>query len=128
MTKIRYFLPIIAFFFSCNNAIEKKPKNFLDRETMTNIFYDLAILESTQGYLPRILSENQISPKKFIYQKYKIDSLDFVQNNRYYASDVELYKRIYDDVHKKLTTDKENLQLELDKENKSKKEKLKLKQ
>lgn len=128
MTQIRNLLLIIIICFSCNNAIEKKPKNLLDRETMTNIFYDLAILESTQGFLPKILSENQITPNKFIYQKYKIDSLDFVQNNRYYASDVELYKRIYDDVHKKLTAKKEALQLELDKENKSKKEKLKLKQ
>jgi hypothetical protein len=125
MNKIIYFFLIFAIANSCNNAIEKKPKKLLDRETMTNIFYDLAILESTQGYLPQILTKNQITPKKFIYQKYKIDSLVFVQNNRYYASNVELYKRIYDDVYKKLTSEKENLQLELEKTKKLKKKKLK---
>jgi hypothetical protein len=120
MNKIKYFILILTISYSCNHAIEKKPKNFLDRETMTNIFYDLALLESTQGYLPRVLTENKITPSQFIYQKYEIDSIDFVQNNRYYASDVELYKRIYDDVLKKLMADKENLQLELNKKNESK--------
>jgi hypothetical protein len=77
---------------------------------MTNIFYDLALIESAQGFLPRILSENKVTPKEFIFKKYKIDSLDFVQNNKYYASDVVLYKKIYEDVHEKLTKEKENIQ------------------
>ena len=125
MNPNKLFVLLILVLFSCNNFTEPKPKNLLDRETMTNIFYDLALLESAQGFLPRVLSENNINPKEFIYKKYKIDSLDFVQNNKYYASDVELYKRIYDDVHKKLTAEKENLQLKFAEEQKLQKEKLK---
>ena len=117
--KITYFLLLLVF-FSCSKHKEPKPKNLLDRETMTNLFYDMHMLESVQGFIPRILNENKIKPKDFLYKKYKIDSLDFVQNNRYYASNVALYKRMFDDANKRIIAEKESIQWIITEEEKAK--------
>lgn len=125
--KINYLL-LLFLFYSCSKNTEPKPKNLLDKETMTNLIYDMNMLEAAQGYIPRVLNENKIKPKEFIYKKYEIDSLDFVQNNRYYASNVEMYKRMYDDVTKRILAEKESIQKIIEEEQKATKEKLKTKE
>ncbi|MEG2102830.1 MAG: DUF4296 domain-containing protein, partial [Flavobacterium sp.] len=42
------------------------------------------------------------NPTKFILKKYKVDSLQFAQNNMYYAADYENYKEMFDEVGKRL--------------------------
>lgn len=125
--KITYLL-LLFLFYSCSKHTEPKPKNLLDKETMTNLIYDINMLEAAQGYIPRVLNENKIKPKEFIYKKYEIDSLDFVQNNRYYASNVEMYKRMFDDVTKRILAEKESIQEIIEEEQKDTKEKLKTKE
>jgi hypothetical protein len=43
---------------------------------------------------------------QYIYKKYKIDSIQFVQNNKYYASNIEEYKKMFERVKSRL--EKEN--------------------
>ena len=40
--------------------------------------------------------------KKFIFNKYKIDSITYHQNQRYYASKVDKYKRMHKKVLERL--------------------------
>ena len=75
-----------------------KPDNLLDEEVMTNILFDIAILQAADGSMPLRLSEEQINSSTYIYKKYTIDSLTFYQNQRYYAADVKQYKKMYQEV------------------------------
>ncbi|GAA6771333.1 hypothetical protein AAGS39_20790 [Flavobacterium sp. CGRL2] len=69
---------------------------------MVDIMYDLSLLEAMRYQKPLSLDSINSDPTKFILQKYKVDSLQFVQNNIYYASDYESYKDMFDEVNKRL--------------------------
>jgi hypothetical protein len=45
---------------------------------------------------------NKIGIDDYIYKKYKIDSIQLAQSNKYYASDMEEYKKIFAAVKTKL--------------------------
>jgi hypothetical protein len=97
------FVIILSFLLiiSCNTTTVEKPKNFIDEDKMEDIMYDLALLEGikTQSFsnLYKVPTTTQ-----FLKTKYKIDSLTFVQNNKYYASDINNYKHLFDRVKKRL--------------------------
>lgn len=91
---------------ACSNNPVPKPDNLLDEEVMTNILFDIAILQAAEGSMPLRLSEEQINSNTYIYKKYAIDSLTFYQNQRYYAADVKQYKKMYQEVLDRLDEEK----------------------
>jgi hypothetical protein len=97
MKKVGLVFCMIAIFACTNNPVPK-PDRLLDDEVMTDILYDLAILQAIDGSLPNKLTENNLEGKKYIYKKYKIDSITYYQNQRYYAADIKKYKEIYQEV------------------------------
>jgi len=107
MKKCFAIVCLLFSFISCTNGIEK-PKNLIDKDKMVDVLYDLSLLEA-------IKTQNVgggISNKKaneYIYKKYKIDSVQLAQSNKYYASDVEEYKKIFEKVKAKL--DEQNKKL-----------------
>jgi len=96
----------IVLFTSCNSGVIEKPDNLIAEDKMVNIIYDLSILEAIRLNNPASLEQRKISPSNYIYKKYKIDSLQFAKSDRYYASDIQKYSGIYDQVNKKLDYDK----------------------
>ena len=94
---------IIGMFFSlvaCNTAVEK-PKNLIEKDKMVDILYDMSLLEA-------IKSQNigggitNTKANEYIYKKYKIDSIQLAKSNKYYASDLEEYKKMFEKVKIKL--------------------------
>jgi hypothetical protein len=109
-------------FLSCNESAVPKPDKLLNEETIEAIVYDLVLLEAIKNSQPNILEDNGINPYEYIYEKYQIDSLQWVQNNKYYASDVKNYKHLFDRVRIKLEQQKaDNDSLLLGTKNKTKK-------
>ncbi|WP_347923864.1 DUF4296 domain-containing protein [Pontimicrobium sp. SW4] len=96
----------------CNsNRIEKpkKPKNLIKKEKMVNILYDMSILTASKGVNKKVLENNGIMPESFIFEKYDIDSIQFVLSNEYYAYNLDTYEEIYNNVKARLTKEKEHL-------------------
>ena len=56
--------------------------------------------------MPYKLTDHNIKMDQYIFEKYKIDSITYRQNQRYYAADARKYKKIYKKVIERL--DKEN--------------------
>jgi hypothetical protein len=102
------FLGIIFLLSSCNNAVVEKPNNLLDEDKMVDIIYDLALLEAlkSQG---NVNHESYPTIKEFLKNKYKLDSVTFAKNSKYYASDIKKYKKIYQRVLTRL--DRENVKI-----------------
>ena len=100
MRLITLLLAFLLVFVGCTTAVEK-PKKLIEKDKMVDILYDIALLEA-------IKSQNVnggISSKKsneFLFKKYKIDSLQWEENNKYYASDIEEYKKMYEEVKKRI--------------------------
>lgn len=84
----------------CTTAVEK-PKKLIEKDKMIDILYDISLLEA-------IKSQNingGISTQKaneFLFKKYQIDSLQWEENNKYYATDIEEYKKMYQEVKRRI--------------------------
>ena len=101
---MKYFLGllIIGFVFvSCSKNPVPKPDNKIEEEVMTNILFDISILQATEGAMSNKLDSANIQIENYIYEKYKIDSTTYYQNIRFYAADSEKYKKMHQEVMKR---------------------------
>lgn len=102
-------LLVSIILFSCGKETAEKPKRLLSENEMVEIFYDLSLIQAIKSYQPQALDDNGVDSKNYIYKKYKIDSLTFSQNNKYYAQDLEQYEKIQQRVTEKIKKQKELL-------------------
>lgn len=93
--------------FSCGKEQAEKPEHLLSEDEMVNIFYDLSLLQAIQSYQPQAITNNGVDANNYVYKKYKIDSLTFVQNNKWYTGNLEQYQRMQQRVTEKLKKQKD---------------------
>jgi hypothetical protein len=96
MTLRSLFMGLLFVFVGCNTAVEK-PKKLIERDKMIDILYDISLMEAvkSQNINGGISSQKA---NEFLFKKYQIDSLQWEENNKYYASDIEEYKKMYQEV------------------------------
>ena len=95
---------------SCKEPAVKKPAILIEKEVMIDIMYDLSLLEAMKFQTVKPLENYNLNPSHYIFKKYKIDSLQFVQNNMYYAADYKAYKKMNEAINERL--DKNKIALE----------------
>ncbi|WP_343695793.1 DUF4296 domain-containing protein [Flavobacterium sp.] len=95
-------LLVLLLSVSCKKEVVKQPAKLISKEKMIDIMYDLSLLEAMKYQHTELLDSTDTNPTKFIFKKYKVDSLQFAQNNVYYASDYENYKDMFDEVGERL--------------------------
>lgn len=101
MKKPLLLIAVLLVFVSCKDSVQK-PDNLIPEEKMQDILYDIALMEAIKVGDSKSLQEKGINPDTYIYQKYKIDSLQFSKSDQYYASDVKNYEKMYGKVLKRL--------------------------
>lgn len=97
-------------FISCAEKLIEQPENLIPQDKMTTILYDLSLLFAAKNTNKAVLIENDIEIMEYLYSKYKIDSIQFVQSDLYYASIPEVYETIYKEVETRLDAEKEQIQ------------------
>lgn len=102
-------ISLLVLVFACAKTTIERPDNLIGESKMKDIIYDLSLLEAIKSQKPIALDTNDISANQYIYKKYKIDSVQFAKSNQYYASDVVNYKKMYDDVAKRVEKNKTQL-------------------
>jgi hypothetical protein len=118
---MKNFIFIILVLFlsvSCKKELVKQPAKLIEKEKMKNIIYDLTLLEAIKYQQPLSLDSVESSPKKFIFKKYKVDSLQFAKSNIYYASDYDGYKEMFDEINARLEKEKKSIDLKVKAEEK----------
>lgn len=103
MKRIAFLLGLVLLLASCKDRVVETPDKLMDEETMANVLYDLAVLEAMKSRNPDLTGN---STPEYVYKKYGIDSLQFAQNNQYYAAEIRKYKKIYDKVNGRLESEK----------------------
>ena len=106
---ILFFALLVSFVGCRKEETVKTPKKLIDKAVMVNVFYDLALLEASKYQMMSKTEYQKISPKEFIFKKYKIDSAQFSQSNIYYASSIEEYKAMFEQVQKRLQTNSDKM-------------------
>ena len=106
---ILFFALLVSFVGCRKEETVKAPKKLIDKAVMVNVFYDLALLEASKYQMMSKTEYQKISPKEFIFKKYKIDSAQFSQSNIYYATSIEEYKAMFEQVQKRLQTNSDKM-------------------
>jgi len=87
----------------------KKPENLIAKDKMIDIVEDLVILKAAKSTNVIILQDNELDPMKYVFEKYNIDSISFVNSDRYYASLPEEYEEIYTVVEERVKKERDRL-------------------
>lgn len=106
MKKSILFLLIGILFANCESKVIQKPENLITEDQMVDILYDLYVLNAIKSNNFSDLELQDISPAQYIYHKYNIDSLQFAQSDKYYASDINEYEKLHERVTTRLKNNK----------------------
>jgi hypothetical protein len=104
--KIIPFLVVLVLLVSCKKELVKEPNRLIERGKMVNIMYDLSLLEAIKVQNQSSLDSFKLNTNQYIFKKYKIDSLQFAQNNIYYAADYKEYEKMFTEVKARLDKNK----------------------
>lgn len=100
MKRVVILICCVFSFIGCNNSVPK-PDNLIAKDEMIDILYDISLLEAIKAQSVNGGISSKMS-NEYIYKKYKIDSIQFLKSNKYYASDFEEYKNMFERVKEKL--------------------------
>lgn len=95
-------LVVFLLLISCSENLLEKPNNLIPEDKMVEVLKDLAIVNAAKSTNISVLQDNGIEPMAYIYEKHGIDSTQFVESDRYYASLPVTYEHIYKNVESKL--------------------------
>lgn len=128
MRKILSLLAIVTLCVGCKKEMVEKPDRLIEKGKMINIMYDLAILEASKFQNSAISEDYSNNPSEYIYKKYKVDSLQLAQSNIYYASDYIEYEEMFEQISKRISTQKTQIDsiLKIEKKKQKKRDSLKL--
>lgn len=112
------FLVGLLIFVSCKKEIAKTPEHLIGKDKMVDVMYDLSLLGAMRGQNPALLDSFKNNSNEYIYKKHKIDSLQFVQSNIYYAADFKEYKKMYEQVKMRLEKNKKSTEAAIKNEKK----------
>lgn len=108
--------------FSCENIEKpKKPDNLIPEAQMTELLYDVYVVNSAKGVNRKALEVNGIIPEDYILSKHNIDSAQFAESNKYYSFNTENYKNIVTKVKERLEKEKQVYEDEREEEKEAKK-------
>lgn len=85
-----------------------KPKPLLEQSKMVELIADLIVLDASMSVNSKNLSDINLVPSQFIFQKYKLDSAQIAANLRYYNEDITINKEIYLQAKARVETMKKN--------------------
>ncbi|MDO1512527.1 DUF4296 domain-containing protein [Maribacter confluentis] len=110
MKKYLGIVLLMLVFVSCAESLIEKPDNLIPKEKMVLILKDMAIVNAAKGTNLGKLKDNGIEPTVFIFEKYEIDSAQFVDSDRYYASLPLVYESLYKQVETSLEQQREQVE------------------
>jgi hypothetical protein len=109
--KITVILLLCFLVIACTgNGRPKKPDNLISKDKMSEVLYDLYIINAAKGVNRKLLEANGFVPETYVLTKYNIDSLQFALSNTYYSFDTNAYKTIVEQVKSRLEREKEELE------------------
>ena len=103
---------LLFFLVTGCQGIQKtdKPEDLISEDKMADVLTEIALLHGARSYNKQLMQEKGIDLDKFIFEKYGIDSLQFIQSNQYYSENYKKYQGIYSNVKERL----EALKIEYD--------------
>lgn len=103
MRTVMSLFVFIILAMSCQNVERtEKPDDLIPEKKMVDILTELSLLHAARNYNKNLLEETGLNPTTHLWNKYDIDSLQFVRSSDYYSENYKQYEKIYDQVKERL--------------------------
>lgn len=87
---------LIGAFLGCQDVDKpEKPKNLIPENTMAEVLAEAYLSNAARSINNRVIRKEGVKLDSMIYQKYNIDSLQFVKSHAYYTSDLGAYNDLF---------------------------------
>lgn len=106
MKKLLLLLSVCFLLLHCDSKPVAQPDDLISEEQMVDILYDLHVINAIKSSGIKYGNQGDITAATYIYKKYDIDSLQFAQSDRYYATDINEYESMYQEVTQRLQKNK----------------------
>lgn len=103
------YLLVAILLFSCGEQVLQPPEKLIPKETMIAMLTELTVINAAKTTNVAILRKNEIEPMTYLFEKYEVDSLQFVMSDRYYASLPLEYEDIHVQVQKRIEKQAEEI-------------------
>ena len=100
---------------SCSETVIEKPKDLIPTAQMEDILYDLVLLEAVRSHQPATYDRAK-NATSYVYDKYQVDSLQFVNSNAYYTKDLATYRQMYERITQRLAEQIKEQEAQLEQE------------
>ena len=85
-------LLLILSYTSCQDVKKPEiPTDLISQDVMVDILTDVYISNASRNVNNKLIRKRNLHLDSIIYNKYEVDSLQFVLSNAYYSSDLKIY-------------------------------------
>ena len=106
---------IIVSFLSCQEVIRPEmPENLIPEDKMVEVLTEVYLINAARSFDNRTIIDNKMKLDSFVYNKFEIDSTQFVNSNAYYTANLNTYNKLCVKVEermKKIKTEVDSLVL-----------------
>lgn len=102
---MKYIYPIfiVLSFWSCQEVIRPEmPENLIPEDKMVEVLTEVYLINAARSFDNRTILDNKMKLDSFIYNKFKIDSAQFVNSNAYYTANLQTYNRLFVKVEERM--------------------------
>ena len=88
-------LLLILSYTSCQDVKKPEiPTDLISQDVMVDILTDVYISNASRNVNNKLIRKRNLHLDSIIYNKYEVDSLQFVLSNAYYSSDLKTYGKL----------------------------------
>lgn len=103
MRQLSVILIILVSLVSCQDVKRmEKPEDLIPKDKMADILVEMSLVQGAKSANRRLFEETGLKPKAYLWERFDIDSLQFVESNNYYAENYDEYQDIYLEVQQRL--------------------------
>src|SRR5690625_1071613 len=103
MKQYSLFLILKLGLMACQDIDKpKKPKKLIPKEEMTEILMELYLANAARSVNVKTMEASEVRVDSLIFEKFGIDSLQFAENDAYYAADLNSYQEMFTVIEERL--------------------------
>jgi hypothetical protein len=96
-------LILILSYTSCQDVKKPEmPADLISQDIMVDVLTDVYIGNASRNVNNKLIKKRNLQLDSIIYNKYQVDSLQFVVSNAYYSSDLKIYGNLLTQVKDRL--------------------------
>ena len=102
---MKFFIAILVALclLSCQDVkFPEAPKNLIPEDKMVEVLTEAYLINAARSFDKKTILENKVKLDSFIYKKFNIDSLQFVESNAFYSSNLNTYNDLFVQVEERM--------------------------